>query len=114
MLLRQMFGFHELAVEDSEHFDQRPKIEDYEDFVFLVFYCPSPDEDGLVEVHCFYSERYLVTVRRDDSPTLDGLGRGSSRTARSSRARRASSTRCSTALWTTSSRSSINSTIGLT
>lgn len=73
VLLRQTFGFHELAVEDSEHFDQRPKIEDYEDFVFLVFYGPSPDEDGLVEVHCFYSERYLVTVRRDDSPTLDAL-----------------------------------------
>lgn len=73
VLLRQTFGFHELAVEDSEHFDQRPKIEDYEDFVFLVFYGPSPDEDGLVEVHCFYSERYLVTVRRDDSPSLDAL-----------------------------------------
>jgi magnesium transporter len=73
VLLRQTFGFHELAVEDSEHFDQRPKIEDYEDFVFLVVYGPSPDEDGLVEVHCFYSERYLVTVRRDHSPTLDAL-----------------------------------------
>jgi magnesium transporter len=28
-----------------------------------------------VEVHCFYSERYLVTVRRDDSPSLDALRR---------------------------------------
>jgi Mg2+ and Co2+ transporter CorA len=25
-----------LAVEDSEHFDQRAKINDYDDFVFLV------------------------------------------------------------------------------
>jgi hypothetical protein len=25
-----------LAVEDSEHFDQRAKIDDYDDFVFLV------------------------------------------------------------------------------
>ena len=32
-----------------------------------------PDEDGLVEVHCFYSERFLVTVRRDESPALDAL-----------------------------------------
>jgi magnesium transporter len=72
-LLRDPFGFHPLAVEDSEHFGQRPKAEDYEDFVFLVVYGWSPDEDGLVEVHCFISERFLVTVRRDDAPSLDAL-----------------------------------------
>ena len=32
-----------------------------------------PDEDRLVEVHCFYSERFLVTVRRDESPACDRL-----------------------------------------
>jgi magnesium transporter len=74
-LLRKPFGFHPLAVEDSEHFGQRPKAEDYEDFVFLVFYGWSPDEDGLVEVHCFLSERFLVTVRRDEAPALDSLRR---------------------------------------
>lgn len=72
-LLRQTFGFHELAVEDSEQFDQRPKLEDYDGFAFLVVYGWSPDEDGLVEVHCFCGERYLVTVHRDVSPTLDAL-----------------------------------------
>ncbi len=74
-LLRDPFGFHPLAVEDSEHFGQRPKAEDFEDVVFLVVYGWSPDEDGLVEVHCFYSERFLVTVRRDEAPALDGLRR---------------------------------------
>jgi len=72
-LLRDPFGFHPLTVEDSEKFGQRPKVEDYENFVFLVAYGFSPDEDGLVEVHCFYSEHYLVTVRRDESPALDAL-----------------------------------------
>jgi magnesium transporter len=72
-LLRDPFGFHPLAVEDSEHFGQRPKAEDYEDFVFLVVYGWSPDEDGLVEVHCFLSKRFLVTVRRDEAPSLDAL-----------------------------------------
>lgn len=72
-LLRDPFGFHPLAVEDSEHFGQRPKAEDYEDFVFLVVYGWSPDEDGLVEVHCFLSERFLVTVRGDEAPSLDAL-----------------------------------------
>jgi magnesium transporter len=72
-LLRDPFGFHPLAVEDSEHFGQRPKAEDYEDFVFLVFYGWAPDQDGLVEVHCFVSEQFLVTVRRDEAPSLEDL-----------------------------------------
>ena len=74
-LLRDLFAFHPLAVEDSQHFGQRPKLEDYGDFVFLVFYgaAPPPDEDRLVEVHCFYSARFLVTVRRDEAPACEVL-----------------------------------------
>lgn len=74
-VLREVFGFHPLAVEDSEHFGQRPKAEDYGDFVFLVVYgaAPAPDEDRLVEVHCFYSDRFLVTVRQDESPACELL-----------------------------------------
>ncbi|HEY7706521.1 MAG TPA: CorA family divalent cation transporter, partial [Gaiellaceae bacterium] len=72
-LLGTTFGFHGLAVEDSRHFGQRPKAEDYDDFVFLVVYGWSPDEDGLVEVHCFLTEQFLVTVRRDEAPALDAL-----------------------------------------
>jgi magnesium transporter len=72
-LLRNVFGFHPLAVEDSEHFRQRPKLEDFGDVVFLVVYgaAPEPDEDRLVELHCFYSERVLVTVRKDEAPACD-------------------------------------------
>jgi magnesium transporter len=75
VILREAFRFHPLAVEDSEHFDQRAKIEDYDDFVFLVVYGASRDEDRLVEVHCFYSERFLVTVHRDDSPAFAEIRR---------------------------------------
>ena len=75
VLLRDVFKFHPLALEDSEQFRQRPKLEDYEDFVFFVFYgaAPPPDEDRLVEVHCFYSERFLVTVRQDEAPACEAL-----------------------------------------
>jgi magnesium transporter len=74
-LLRDVFKFHPLALEDSEQFGQRPKLEDYEDFVFFVFYgaAPPPDEDRLVEVHFFYSERFLVTVRQDEAPACEAL-----------------------------------------
>jgi magnesium transporter len=69
-ILRDVFEFHPLAVEDSEDFGQRAKIDDYDDFVFLVIYGAVPDDDRLVEVHCFYSERFLVTVHRDDAPAF--------------------------------------------
>ena len=37
-ILSDVFKFHPLAVEDSEKFGQRAKIDDYDDFVFLVVY----------------------------------------------------------------------------
>jgi magnesium transporter len=70
VVLREAFGFHPLALEDSEQFGQRAKLDDYDDFVFLVLFGAVPDEDRLVEVHCFYSEHFLVTVHRDDAPAF--------------------------------------------
>ncbi len=69
-VLREAFEFHPLALEDSEQFGQRAKIDEYDDFAFLVVYGAAPDNDRLVEVHCFYSQHFLVTVRRDESPAL--------------------------------------------
>jgi Mg2+ and Co2+ transporter CorA len=80
--LREVFGFHPLAVEDSEQLEQRAKLEDYGDFVFIVVYGASPDEDRLVEVHCFYSEgsssRFTGTTapRSTRSAGAAGSGRG--------------------------------------
>lgn len=73
LLLGEIFGFHPLALEDSLHFGQRAKLEEYEDFVFLVAYGWAPDEDGLVEVHFYYAERLLVTVHCDDAPALESV-----------------------------------------
>jgi Mg2+ and Co2+ transporter CorA len=52
------------------HFGQRAKLDDYDDFVFLVVYGAVPDQDRLVEVHCIYSERFLITVHRDEAPAF--------------------------------------------
>ena len=72
-LLRDDFGFHPIALEDSEHFGQRPKLDAYDDYVMLVVYGATRDDDDLVEVHCFLSEHYLVTVHRDDCPAFSDL-----------------------------------------
>ena len=69
-ILRDVFKFHPLAVEDSEKFAQRAKLDEYDDFVFIVVYGAVPDHDRLVEVHCFYSGKFLVTVHRDEAPAF--------------------------------------------
>ena len=70
-ILSDVFEFHPLAVEDSEKFGQRAKLDDYDDYVFLVVYgAVAEDDDYLVEVHCFYSEKFLVTVHRDQAPAF--------------------------------------------
>src|SRR5690348_5340017 len=65
-MLATVFGIHHLAIDDASSFGQRPKLEDYDDFTQLVAYGVQDGTDDLVEVHFFYSTRYLVTVRHGD------------------------------------------------
>jgi magnesium transporter len=71
-VLRDTFGFHPLAVEDAEHFGQRPKLDTYDGYALLVVYGASAS-GTLVEVHCFYTETYLVTVHHDPCPDFNSL-----------------------------------------
>jgi magnesium transporter len=75
-LLRRRFDFHPLALEDCAHFDQRPKLEEYRDFLFLVtqgFACR--DEHvrtlDLHELHAFLGQRVLLTVHLRPIAALD-------------------------------------------
>ena len=72
-LLGEIFDFHPLALEDSAHFAQRPKLEEYDTFVFLALYGHVRDDDLLVEVHLYVTGRFVVTVHADDAPALDAL-----------------------------------------
>jgi magnesium transporter len=74
--LGELLGLHPLAVEDTFRFGQRPKLDTYEDHALLVFYGAALSADGRpegLEVHCFLSGGYLVTVRRCPCPELDAL-----------------------------------------
>jgi magnesium transporter len=64
------FDLHELAVEDALGRHQRPKVDYYAGHLFLA--CHSArldDEEGMLEtteIDAFISERWLITVRKDD------------------------------------------------
>jgi magnesium transporter len=72
--LRELFGFHPLALEDALHFDQRPKLDSYADHVLMVFYGahehPGDEDELLHEVQMFISGAYLVTLHKDALPVL--------------------------------------------
>ena len=67
------FGFHPLAVAAAEKFEQRPRFDDYDDFVYLVARGADPEDSGQAEVHCFWSDRYVVTVHRGDCPAVQSV-----------------------------------------
>jgi magnesium transporter len=69
-LLREVFKIHPLAVEDAREFHQRPKVEDYDDFVSLVVYGARGLDEPLTEVHCFYAEHFMVSVHRAEVPAI--------------------------------------------
>jgi magnesium transporter len=72
-LLRDVFQFHPLVIDDVTEFGQRPKVEDFGDMVYLVHYGISADGRSFSEVHFFVASDYLVTARRDGCPSIDKL-----------------------------------------
>jgi magnesium transporter len=77
-LLTDIFKFHPLAVEDAKHFEQRPKHDDYDGFSHFVLYGANDGGSSSQEVHCFYAEAFLVTVRKTESKIFDDLRRHAS------------------------------------
>jgi magnesium transporter len=89
--LDDLFHFHPLALEDLRKKGQRPKLEDFGAYMFLVYYGAVPPEGGappplgappetgpasgeriqLEEVHAFISGGYLVTVHDGTCTALD-------------------------------------------
>jgi magnesium transporter len=72
--LGKEFGFHPLALEDCLHGHQRPKIEQYESYFFLVAYGLTVGKDDLIphEMALFVAHNYLVTVRKPPLFDLSG------------------------------------------
>ncbi|MDD5082688.1 MAG: magnesium transporter CorA family protein [Dehalococcoidales bacterium] len=64
--LAQRFPFHHLNLEDVLTRQSRPKLDEYQDHVFLVLHFPVwDDEEGAIvsgEVDIFVGEGYIVTV----------------------------------------------------
>ena len=73
----KIFGLHRLAVEDSLHPVQRPKLEQYGDMTFLVlktlWYVKESDTVEGGQVALFMGPDYVVTVRQGARFELDSV-----------------------------------------
>jgi len=72
-VLAEEFAFHPLAIEDAIRYQQRPKVDLYDDFVFIVFYALRMDDDEVAttQVSLFVGQNYVVTVHTGSVPELD-------------------------------------------
>jgi magnesium transporter len=76
--LASWLGLHPLAVDDSKQFGQRAKLQVYGNAAMLVGFGLDEHLRDPVEVHCYYTTGFLITLRRAPSPALDALRQGGS------------------------------------
>ena len=64
--LDEEFPFHELDLEDVQSRRQRPKVDDYPDYLFVVLHLPWYDKDSQrlfpAELNAFIGRDYLITL----------------------------------------------------
>ena len=80
--LADVFGLHELAVEDAVHAHQRPKLERYDDTLFTVLktvrHCGGDTAQEVVatgEVMVFLGRDFVITVRHGEHSGLQEVRR---------------------------------------
>lgn len=75
--LEREFGFHPLAIEDVASRNQRPKLDTYDDYLFIVLHFPVFDKasDRLmtVELDLFVGPDYLITLPDRHLPPLAAM-----------------------------------------
>ena len=75
--LASEFRLDPLAVEDAINAHQRPKIERYDDTLFMVLrparYLDETEEVEFGEVHVFVGPRFVLTVRHSEAPEFGSV-----------------------------------------
>ena len=71
-LLESTFKFHPLTIEDIQHQQQRPKVDEYPEYNFTVVFQALWEHDQVLlrEHHLYLGPHYLVTVHQEMSSAL--------------------------------------------
>jgi magnesium transporter len=75
--LEEHFEFHALDYEDVRSRNQRPKVDEYEDYLFIVLHFPRYDKIvsrlNAAEVDMFVGPDFLITLPNEPLQTIDYL-----------------------------------------
>jgi magnesium transporter len=75
--LEREFGFHPLAIEDVASRNQRPKLDAYDDYLFIVLHFPVFDKPSgrllTAELDLFVGSDYLITLLDQTLPPLAAM-----------------------------------------
>jgi magnesium transporter len=75
--LEREFGFHPLAIEDVASRNQRPKLDAYDDYLFIVLHFPVFDKPSgrllSAELDLFVGPDYLITLPDQNLPPLSAM-----------------------------------------
>jgi magnesium transporter len=75
--LQQTFGFHPLPIEDCNHPGQRPKLAEYENYLFMIMHSMSfadgAKTPGFSGLNIFLGARFVVTVHREPIGAVDQI-----------------------------------------
>jgi magnesium transporter len=87
--LDEVFGFHPLTIEDCQNVSQFPKLDEYSNYLFLVFLAPNPSlkpngaarsgegngngDDPVREIDIYLGRNFVVTYGIAALPFLQGI-----------------------------------------
>lgn len=72
--LGEAFGIHQLALEDVINVHQRPKVEEYDDHLFIVCRMPGPSVGaGSEQVSMFLGKDYVITFQERRGDCFDAV-----------------------------------------
>jgi magnesium transporter len=74
-LLRERFDLHPVAIDSCLRIDQRPKVEEYRQQLFIVLHkLVVPEDPGQplasLELHAFLGDGYLITIQDGELPEV--------------------------------------------
>jgi magnesium transporter len=66
--IQEEYNFHPLDIDDCKSYTQRPKIDIYDDYYFIILHFPYVDDGrhliGPKEVKIFWGKDYIITIGR--------------------------------------------------
>ena len=76
-VLRTTFNLHPLAIEDAATAHERPKIESYPEFLFLIVHPLTWVDDRMIihEMAIFAGKRFLITIRQNPAYGIEEIER---------------------------------------